>query len=115
MRNVSLFSITTMKHLFCMNVVIPFLPPASAVKVIESVPSVCLCVCVCVLVTTLTTERIEISVMYVCLCLCPSCQNDYQPKRLCMRGKREVSQRSGVFIQDVITGRIRNTNDGMIN
>ena len=74
------------------------LPPVSAVEVIESVPSVC--VCVCVLVTTLTTERIEImlSVMCVCVCLCPSCQKDYQPKQLCMRGTREVSQRSGVFI-----------------
>ncbi len=65
-----------------------FLPPASAVEVIESEPSVCVSVCVSVFlsVNTLMTKP------------CPSGQKDYRAKRLCLWGTREVSQRSGVFI-----------------
>ncbi len=40
-----------------------------------------------------------IFVMYVCVCLYPSWQKDYRAKGLCMRGTREVSQRSGVFVE----------------
>ncbi len=37
--------------------------------------------------------------MYLYVCLCPSWQKDYRAKGLSMRGTREVSQRSGIFIQ----------------
>ncbi len=45
-------------------------------------------------VSTLTAEPL----LCVCVCLCPSCRKDYRAKGLCMRGTREVSQCSGVFI-----------------
>ncbi len=37
-----------------------FLPPMSAVKVIESVPSFCVCVCVCLCVNTLTAKPFDL-------------------------------------------------------
>ena len=49
-------------------------------------------VCVCVRLSTLSQLN------RLCVCLCPSWQKDYRAKALCMRGTREVSQRSGVFI-----------------
>ncbi len=71
-----------------------FLPPASAVEVIESEPSFCVSVCVCVCVNTLTAKPY---LGWDCAYLCPSCQKDYRAKGLCMRRTREVSQHSGVF------------------
>ena len=64
-----------------------FLPPASAVEVIELEPFVCLSVCLHSHDWTAWP-----------MCLCPSWQKDYRAKGLCLKGMRQVSQRSGIFI-----------------
>ncbi len=67
------------------------LPPASAVEVIESVPSVCVCVClsVCLSFSTLTTEPFDVSIM----------AKGLSGEGTLQHGSREVRQRSDVFIE----------------
>ncbi len=67
------------------SILVRIITSASAVEVIESVPSVCVCVLVCV------CESVSIM------------PKGLSAKALCMRGTREVSQRSGVFISKMKT------------
>ncbi len=71
-----------------------FLPTSRISGQGHRIGAICVCVCVSVCLWTLSRRN---RLTYD-LDLCPSCQKDYRAKGLCLRGTREVSQRSGVFI-----------------
>ena len=92
-------------------IVFAYLPPASVVKVIELVPSVCVRVSVIHRSHSWTVWHTgpkfgnvigPICLLYICVCLNPSQLRDFSAKGLYIRETQEVRERSGVFIASYI-------------
>ncbi len=71
-----------------------FLPPASAIEIIESVLSVSVCVCICVCLSALQ------HVLMVCVCRSIMAKGLWGEGTL-QHGSREVRQCSGIFIVQI--------------